>query len=131
MDLDDLSQFDALVSAQEKGRECTIRHPVSKAPLSLVITVCGRGSKRYKQASRWLTARFIETGVEGVAETDDADVNGIEFLARLCVGWEGCQVDGETLPFSIEAATALFTRFPFIFEQVDAFASSPANFSGA
>jgi hypothetical protein len=126
----DLNEFDPLVASQEAGRECTINNPATGQPLSLKITVCGKGSRRYKKATRWLSDKQMERAMTGslIGEALDDEIG---FLARLCVGWTNCLVDGKELEFSTEAAEAIFQRFPFVVDQVDAFAGRAANFMNA
>jgi hypothetical protein len=127
----DLATFDPLVKAQEEGRECQIVHPLSGLRLSVKISVVGRDSRRFKAANRWLTRRQLERIADGGVDGDDANQDDLcEFLARLCTGWSGVIVDGEELAFSVENATKVFKRFPFTYEQVDAFSGTRLNFTG-
>jgi hypothetical protein len=129
--VNDLAEYDAFVSRQEAGRECTISNPKTGEPLSLKITVVGRGSRRFKRASRWLSERQAERAIGGSAMDGDADDDMISFLARLCVNWSGCMVDGKEIAFSVNEAEKLFQRFPFIVDQIDSFAGRAVNFTQA
>jgi hypothetical protein len=60
------------------------------------------------------------------AESNEADF--IRVLARATVGWDGIGIGEDETPFSEENAILLYTRFPFIREQADAFFSERPNF---
>ena len=51
------------------------------------------------------------------------EAEGIEVLAACTLGWKGVVVDGAPLPCSRDNAIMLYTRFPWLREQVDQFVS--------
>lgn len=54
--------------------------------------------------------------------------DSIRLLAKATTGWDGIGIDEDETPFSYENAVLLYTRFPFIREQVDTFVTERVNF---
>ena len=62
--------------------------------------------------------------------SEGMETDQIEILARCTKGWSGIMVDKVDVEFSEQAARDLYTRFPWISEQVDDFINDRANFLG-
>jgi hypothetical protein len=102
----------------ESGVEIELRHPKTGAPLGSFLTVLGADSTAYRQAERRLLIATAKSGP--VSELDAVTVEAAEaqLLANGTVGWRDLEIDGSAYAFNAENARRLYTRFPWIAEQV-------------
>lgn len=140
----DLSNLDTSALA-EAGAELLLTHPDTGEPLldeatgeSVTITVLGKDSKSYRQKSHELSSRQLNKRI-GAAQngqgkikinTVELDNNVLELLAFSTREWKHIQVGKQELPCTFDNAKMLYTRFPWIREQVDAFVADRANYLG-
>lgn len=123
----DLSRFQDLIEAQERGAECEIIDPVSGEPTGIVFIVVGPDSNVQRRAR--LTLQDELSAYRGrPIPADDQEKLVVEQLARCVVGWR-IQEDSQDVPFSFTAVVKLLTKYRFIREQVDAFAGSRVGFA--
>ena len=74
-------------------------------------------------------AEAAERGEKIVPDPLEAEADAIEVMAQCTLGWRGfLSPDGEPIEFSTDAARELYSRFPVIREQVDAFMTRRVNF---
>jgi hypothetical protein len=128
----DLSNFDVIAGANA-GFTFTLANPKTKKPLDVTITVLGTDSAKYQELqteqNRRRTEKIANKGrQDGTITMDEFRADGIELLAVCTTGWENMVFNGEPVEFSVDAAIELYTRFPWLAEQVDAAVSERANF---
>jgi len=128
----DLSELDTTKISNE-GFDVELYHPATNVGLGIVIRVLGRDSDEFRKVSnaqiKRRTERFNRGGFRQPAITpEELEQNTIEILAACTVGWSGVVVDGKEIPFSKDNAKMLYTRFPWIREQIDAAIGDRANF---
>lgn len=121
----DLGSIDVVKAANE-GVEVQLYHPGTNADLGVVIKVLGRDSTEFRRLSaeqnRRRMAKMTKGGTfkMGVINPEELENDLINLLAACTISWTGVRVDGAELPCSRENAAMLYTRFPWIREQVDA-----------
>lgn len=107
----------------ETGVEMKLLHPGTGEVIKnddgkeWVLTVAGTDSDRWKATLRTAARKRGQS-------TDD----GIETLSSLVIGWKHLVLNKEALKFTPQAAIKLLTDYPWIRDQVNAFASERANF---
>lgn len=103
-------------------------------PHSLVLL--GPDSPLYQRLVHQQTHKRIQAaaaaqarGETVQADPEEAKVDAIDVMARCTKDWSGfLDRQGEPIPFSVDAARQLYTRFPVIREQVDGFIVQRRNF---
>lgn len=125
--INDLSAFDGLKEAQEAGIDVEIKDP-SNQPIGISIKVAGPDSERQRKAIKSLTNERLNNEDASTATADDLEVNTLKILAGSVISWTPIVLDGADLPCTEENAVRLFTRFPFIREQVEKKAGKRAGF---
>lgn len=135
----DLSNFDVVKSSTAKME---LRSPVTDAPIvgtdgqSVFIELCSMDSKEFRTATRMVLNRRIakSKGRRGgdptmPASAEEAESDSIDTLIACTKGWSSnMPVDGSVFPFSSENVRVLYTRFPWVREQVDQFIGDRSNF---
>jgi len=133
MDLNDLD----IVTAANGGFELELKHPTTGALLGIFITVLGNDSDEFrKQYALQSKARLSRMGKRQSREPvpmEELERDAIKVLAACTVKWRDrdnpCLTIGtEMRSCSLVAAEALYTKFPWIKEQVDIAISDRANF---
>lgn len=117
----DLSAFDGFVAKQNEGFPVDIVGPDGKTPLGYTIRIAGPDSEKAMKARELLSDELADR--EEIKKLYAAEINarGIRYLAMITIGWEpSVKMDGRELEFSEENAVALYQRFAFIRDQVDA-----------
>lgn len=115
----DLSTLDAVDTT-----DVIIIHPSSKEPIGLVITVYGYDSEHYQKLQRAKINKRLAAKNRKPLTSEQMERESIELLAKSTKCWaqggqETVLVAGECLPYTPDNAITLYTRFPFIKEQVD------------
>lgn len=130
----DLGSLDTARSANE-GFDVQLYHPVTNVDLGITIKILGKDSDTFRKIShaqakkrmdRFSKGGFRNTGF--IQSPEEIEQNGIELLAACTVGWDGIILDGKPLDFSKDNAKELYTRFPWIKEQIDVAVGDRANF---
>lgn len=127
-----MSQFDFasrdVTAKAEEGAELEVLDPVNGNPVGVFITLAGADSAVHRKATAAIANRRAKGGFRRNINLDDLQTESIEVLARCTLGWSGVVLDGKDVPLSKEAAVALYTRFPWLREQVESFISDRANY---
>lgn len=129
----DLSELDS-VKAAEQGAAMELLHPVSKAPLKqadgtpITITLAGTDSDRFRKAEREKANRRLNATTRKPLDVDTFKADGIDLLVACTITWSGIKVAGELLDCTPANAARVYKEFPWIKEQVDAFAAERSNF---
>jgi len=134
----DLSSLDT-VAASDKGARIELRNPISNEPLGAFVHIYGKHSKafqgrirdlqneRIRQAS--VAAKIGQTPKAKTAEELEAEK--LSLLVALTYKFENVTVDKKELEYSEDNAAMLYTRFPWVREQIDVAADDLANFMTA
>lgn len=134
----DLSQLD-VSKAAEDGAIMEVRHPVTgevvrfdpaegeKIGKPFTVTVAGYDSERWKRASRAQLDKRLAAGRRQKVTSSDLENDAIELLVAATIDWS-IKVDGKTPKCEPKVVAEVYRRFPWLREQVDAFAADRGNF---
>lgn len=134
----DLGSLDTIAACSE-GAECELVHPANREPLGIFITVLGPDSPEYREAQHKGQSAAVRSAQRNRQSIDFAalEARAVEVLARCTKGWrsedeEGSHpvlmMNGNPLEFSRANASLVYTQYPWIKEQVDAFTADRGNF---
>ena len=135
----DLSKFDVVKQAN-KGFAVVLYNPSTMEDLDSKIIVLGQDSDVFRNTlSEQNKARVAKLTKRNVYKHKNAtlaeiEIAAIELLAACTIGWENISEgkDAEQkdipYPFTPENAVALYTKYPWIKEQVDQAFSDRKNF---
>ncbi|MEN6621309.1 MAG: hypothetical protein ABFD50_07160 [Smithella sp.] len=132
----DISKYN-LAKAAENGFEFEITHPDTGEGLDGFIKVRGERSKEVVAYQRKkLNQQFKEEAVANRKGNKDTKVmlvedyleNANESAAMRVISWRKIQKDGVDIPFSVEAAIALFEEYDWIRAQVLEVSNASENF---
>lgn len=121
-----LKKYDT-VAACDAGAELQLKDPFTGELTEDFITLVGVDSNTFKAGQRRLHDFYASHGdatipYEAVLEAQ----NGV--LADCTRSWRLKDDDGKDIPFSRDAAVELYTAYPRIKDQVNAFIGGVANF---
>lgn len=97
-----------------------------KTPVT--ITLRGKDSDTVQRAVRRRADNRAEARKPAKVTLDTLEAEGVEGLADCTIGWDGMVVDGETITCTRETVIEVYTRFPWLREQVEAFVNARTNF---
>ena len=123
----DLASLDTAALC-EQGAELELTGPGTGEPLGVYLTLAGMDSRVWRRAANALAEK--RTRQRHRVTADEVRTGTIEILARCTLGWRHVVVDGQELPCNVENARELYSRFPWICEQADAFCSDRGSFLG-
>jgi len=119
MSIEDLFSVDK----HEAGAECQIRNESGElTPLRILVR--GMDSKAYREDSRMHRRKVLEAMSNGKLDDLDEDALEIDTLVALTIGWNECGG-----PFTPERCRELYTKAPYVRDQVDRFIGKRANFT--
>jgi hypothetical protein len=127
----DLNQFET----GNDGEWLDLLHPVNGLPIEdedgvkMRIQLVGKDSDEYRGAQRATTERRLKS--RSKAQRFDADaleMEATDVLVACTKDMQGFALDGEDLEFNPANARKVFTRFPWVREQVDEFVDDRGNF---
>jgi len=107
------------------GVEVQLKHPTTGAPLEMWITLYGMDSQAYEDKQLEMQRRRLELMSRGSGGDPDparrVAQEKIEMLVAFTKDWRGIERDGQTLAYSQQAATALYSKrgLRWIGEQID------------
>jgi len=127
----DLDNFDT-VAAASVGAWLILRHPNTDEKLvgengPWRIQLLGNDSKKFKRAISFEHEQAAKSRKK-VMSLEKRDESGINALAAITLEFENIVMGEEIVSFSRENAIMLYTRFPWIKEQVDEFTAERSNF---
>jgi len=124
----DLSQLNTRVACEE-GADLEVLHPVTKEKLGCVIRLIGADADSYRDAmNRRVDARVAALQRGKTATAEDNEREQIALLVAATRNWTGIVENGEALKFSEAEAKRIYTQYPWLAEQVNAFITDRANF---
>lgn len=113
----DLKQFDT-ISAAEKGFTYAVLD-FDEVETDIKIDVLGVGSRVFKQAKQKIDNREAMAAKRGKPiEEDESNELWIELLAKCTKGWQNVEEGGKKVEFSYDNAVDIYTKYPFIRNQV-------------
>ena len=122
----DLSNLDVVAFA-EQGVTVELKHPATGELLvndkdePMVIVVAGSDSKLFKSViGARIKQNALKKGKKDEIDLEEMEKRGAETLAKCTLSWSGIQEGEKALPFSVASAQALYIKYPWIKEQVDA-----------
>lgn len=122
----DLAQLDTAALAEE-GAVLKLCHPTTGEELDITITLVGMDSSTYRKAEARLTEKYRRQRGK-TRGPEDYRRDAAETAAACTVGWQNVQVDGEDVLCTRENSKALYLRFPWMYEQVQAFIGDRQSF---
>lgn len=135
----DFSKLDTTKHADE-GAELELLSPIDDTVLrdektgeAVTIKVIGTDSKDYTKVYQKIQDRRIQKRFKKGKTTITAaemQEEAMDMLVACTKGWKHIEIEGKELAFSEDNARMLYTKFPWVREQVDAFVSDRANFLG-
>jgi hypothetical protein len=137
MTLSDLSEFDSVKGAQE-GAVMEVRNPISGGKLldgdkPVTITLAGKDSDKFRTVhAEILSRRLTKVGISGRVKINAGELQdeSMELLSACTLSWSGIVVDKQSLECTPANAVKVYTRFPWLREQVDEFIGDRSNFLG-
>jgi len=135
----DLASMDTVKGSNE-GFDVKIYHPGTLVDLGIVINVLGKDSDEFQKVSRSQSkkrmAKMTKGGFRAQSMTpppEEIEADGLDLLAKCTKSWKqgdknAITLDGKELEFSYGAAVVIYTRFPWMKEQVDIAVGDRANF---
>ena len=133
----DLAALDT-IKGSNAGFEVSIYNPATNEDLGLFITVLGKDFDEFQKVSRAQQKRRMDKLTKGGFRganipLESIEQDAIDLLASLTKGWKQedkapITLDGEELACTKENAVAVYERFPWIKEQIDAAIGDRANF---
>lgn len=126
----DFAKRDVAAKAEE-GAELEVLDPVTGETVGVFITLAGADSSVHRKATAMIAKRRMN-GAKGFRsksfDPEKFEAESIEVLAACTLGWKGVVVDGAALPCGRDNAIKLYTRFPWLREQVDQFVSDRTEY---
>jgi hypothetical protein len=123
----DLNDLSGLSDAQEAGIDVSITHPKTGEPLGMVVNVSGPDSKKQAKARTAVLNDRVEKKIRKITAgrlTEEAN----SMVANSINSWSGCVIESKTIEYTVDNAVMVFTRWPFIREQVQSVSDDRANF---
>ena len=108
----------------EVGAELEVLDPVTNEPVGVYITLAGADSVVHRKAVANISKRRFnnQKGFRNKGfDPEKMEAESIEILAVCTLSWKGVTVDGDPLPCSRDNAIKMYTRFPWLREQVEQF----------
>ena len=136
----DLKSLDTIAAA-DRGAPLHLRHPSTDTPLMdettgepVSITLLGADSADFRRAEHAQQEKRIakaqRSGRMAPGAGKQIEEDYIELLALATKSWQHIILDGVRLECNRETAKTLYTRFPWIREQVSTFIGSRSNYLG-
>lgn len=134
----DLDAIDTKTLSDE-GVEMVVKAFQTNEPLiarngkPVTIILHGPDSDKYREFTRSQLKKRINNLGDSKRITDynveEAEADSLELLSRVTSGWLNVfDTEGNEIPYSSDVAKTLYTNYPLVREQVDAFVANRANF---
>jgi len=130
----DLASLDTVKGSNE-GFDVKIYRPDTLVDLGIIINVLGKDSDEFQKVSRAQSKKRLAKMTKGgfrvqnmTLPPDEIEADGIDLLVACTKSWSGIVIEGKETEFSHDNAIMVYTRFPWIKEQVDIAIGDRANF---
>ena len=127
----DLRDLDTVATSNE-GADLHLLHPGNGEPVGITITLAGPDSDVFKKAryrARNTTRQMMMKRGGKVKTAEEEEQEDIEGYAGCTLAWDGVEEHGKKLKCTRDNAIHLYTRYPWIREQVNFFIGDRANFT--
>ena len=91
------------------------------------IKVTSRDSELFRKQTRKISELERKRGVKGLKAAESERL-WTEALAKCTLEWENVEDNGEEVPYSFENVIDIYTRYPFVAEQILSFIQDRENF---
>lgn len=102
---------------------------------SCTITLVSEDSPEYQTIFKRQLTENVQRAIKrsGKAKMTGTQIQNdkMDILVGVTKAWVGFEWNGKDFPFSLKNAREIYTRLPFIKEQVDEFVHERANFLGS
>lgn len=119
-------------------QEMAILNPVDMTPFAdedgnvAALLVLGPDSEVYQRKQKEHTNKLLrnaqQRGGSAKVTAEQVEMNRLEMLTAVIVGFKNLALNGETLEFSSQNARMILKDYPFIREQLEVFLSEAGNF---
>lgn len=133
----DLSDFD-VDEKKIDGVAMTLENPVTNEPFvdkdsgePLTITLVGQDSAEFKRKQHEINRRMVAAQAgrgRPKVDLEAMEENSLDLLVACTKGWSHIGLDGKELECVPANVRAVYQRFKWIREQVDAFVGNRAHF---
>lgn len=126
----DFASRDVAAKAEE-GAELEVLDPVTGEAVGAYITLAGADSVVHRKAVANISKRRFnnQKGFRNKGfDPERMEAESIEILAACTLSWKGVTLEGAALPCSRDNAIKMYTRFPWLREQVEAFISDRSEY---
>lgn len=121
----DLNQLDTTHRSND-GAELRLEHPTTGEKLDCHLILAGSDSTVFKNAQSAISTKYVKN--MNKRRNMDLQTDKLELMARCTLGWRHMMVDGLDLPCTFDNALQIYTRFPWVYEQAEAFCTDRSNF---
>lgn len=126
----DLSDIQANVADQDRGRWFELRDPVTGAATGMRFLIAGPDSATQRRAELQMADDLAEmAGPDGRVTAEHRETIRLNALARCVLGWEISE-NGEPVPFGHKAVLRVLSMAKWVHAQVDSFASERGPIDG-
>lgn len=134
----DLAEIDTK-TLSDKGVDMVVTKLNSDEPLlakngkPVTIIVLGPDSDVYRDISRTQVKKRLRQQADnkkiGDIDLEDIESEALAMMVSCTVGWKNVlDLEGKEIPFTAEGARSLYSNYPIVREQVDAFVVNRAHF---
>lgn len=128
----DLDTAPDISVVEERGVTVHIRNASGEkmydAGSPVTMTVLGTYSKTYRRLSTAQRDQLLRMRRSSLS-AEHLDKNDIAITAACVTAWQGFKASGAPIPFSKENVIRVFTKFPYVLEQVKEEMGARENFS--
>lgn len=126
----DIAQLGGLTQVH---RKIEIKHPKTKAPIGVSITLCSIDDDRLKVLKRKILDRRLHLEARGKtfkAEEIEQNQNEITFNSIVEWDWYGLTYEGKKPELNRKNALEIFEKYPIFAEQINEEIGDTASFFG-
>lgn len=129
----DLDTAPDIAAVEERGTVVHIRNARGEkmydAGAPVTMTVLGTFSKTYRRLSTAQRDRLLRQRRSSLS-AEQLDQQDIELVAACVTAWSGFKASGTPIPCDKPAVIRVFTKFPFVLEQIKDEMGARENFTG-
>lgn len=96
-------------------------------PTDIKILIASRDSDVFRKQTRKISELERKRGTKGLKAVETERM-WIETLAKCTLEWENLEDDGKNIPLTLENAIEIYTKYPFVMEQILNFIQDRENF---
>lgn len=110
--------------------EIQIKHPISREPLGIFVTIASKDSEVFQSAQRRRLTKRLDDARNGKENPtpEEIESESMDLLVDCVVNWRNITYKGEELPHSRENTRLVLTELKWFREQVDTAIAERGNF---